>query len=215
MSRITLHDPDQRARARRKLARQDPRLAGLIRHYGDPWRSTRVPALTMLTRIIVGQQISVNAAATIYGRLATRCGGKISANALLDIDEGALQECGLSRQKRAGLKDLAARVEDGRLRTDQLWRLDDDAARAAVTSVRGLGPWSAEVFLMFGLGRPDLLPTDDMGLRAGFRLLLGSRRHPAPSTMQRVARAWRPWRTLACLYIWALLDNPPDRKNAP
>jgi DNA-3-methyladenine glycosylase II len=189
-------------------------MADLIGQYGDLWRTRRVPALTMLTRIIVGQQISVKAAATIYERLETRCGGKISAGQLLRLEEAAMQECGLSRQKRAGLKDLAARVHEGRLRPDQIWRLDDRAARDAITSVRGLGPWSAEVFLMFGLGRPDLLPTDDLGLRAGFRLLLGSRRNPAPSTMERVARPWRPWRTLACLYLWALLDSPPDRKKA-
>ena len=153
-------------------------MGDLIAHYGDPWRARRVPALTMLARIIVGQQISTKAAATIYGRLETRCGGKISARQLLDLDDASMQSCGLSRQKRAGLKDLAARVDDGRLRPDQIWRLDDEAAREAVTSVRGLGPWSAEVFLMFGLGRPDLLPTDDLGLRAGFRCYLGSRKNP-------------------------------------
>lgn len=169
----------------------------------------------MLARILVGQQISTRAAATIFGRLESTCGGRISARRLLELDEESMQACGLSRQKRAGLKDLAARVEDGRLRPDQIWRLDDERAREAVTSVRGLGPWSAEVFLMFGLGRPDLLPVDDLGLRAGFRSFLGAKRHPSPRRMEQVARIWRPWRTLACLYLWALLDNPPDQENAP
>jgi DNA-3-methyladenine glycosylase II len=215
MARVTLHDPDQRARARRELARQDPRLGVLIRQYGDPWRARRTPALSVLARILVGQQISVKAAATIYGRLEGRCGGKISATSLLALDEPALRACGLSRQKRAGLRDLAVRARDGRIRPDQIWRLDDEGARAAVTSVRGLGPWSAEVFLMFGLGRRDLLPTDDLGLRNGFRRFLGARRAPTPRRMEQVARPWRPWRTLACLYLWALLDNPPRRENAP
>jgi len=189
-------------------------MHGLIGRFGDPWRTRRVPAFTMLARILVGQQISVKAAATIYGRLETSCGGRVSADALLRLDDPTMQGCGLSRQKRAGLRDLAERVDDGRLRPGQIWRLDDEAARAAVTSVRGLGPWSAEVFLMFGLGRPDLLPTDDLGLRAGFQRLLRTRRHPSARRMEEVARAWRPWRTLACLYIWALLDNPPDQENA-
>jgi DNA-3-methyladenine glycosylase II len=215
MSYPTLHDPDQRARARRELARQDPRMGELVGHYGDPWTSSRIGAFGKLARIIVGQQISVKAAATIFGRLEARCGGSVSAGALLATDEAAMQECGLSRQKRAALRDLAEHVDDGRLRPGQLWRLDDDSVRNAVTRVKGLGPWSAEVFLMFGLGRPDLLPVDDLGLRAGFRRFLHARRPPSPRRMEQVARAWRPWRTLACLYIWALLDNPPDRKNAP
>lgn len=205
----SLHDSDQRIRARRHLRRSDPRMAALVDHFGDPWPSRRRGAFVALARILVGQQISVQAAGTIFGRLREACSGRLDPGGILALEDSALQACGLSRQKRAGLQDLAARTLDGRLRPDQLWRLDDDGVREAVTSVRGLGPWSAEIFLMFVLGRPDLLPLTDVGLQAGFSAFLGTRRTPAVSTMTSTARAWRPWRTLACLYLWALLDNPP------
>lgn len=213
MTRTSLHDPDQRARALQELTDSDPRMGSLVAHYGDIWRVNRVPAFVMLARILVGQQISTRAAATIFGRLEEACGGKVSAGTLSELSDGKLRTCGLSRQKRAGLRDLSAATVAGRLRPSQLWRLEDQEARETVMTVRGLGPWSAEVFLMFGLGRPDLLPTDDLGLRAGFKTLLGSRKNPGPRTMVTVARPWRPWRTLACVYLWALLDNPPDRET--
>ena len=149
-----------------------------------------------------------------HRRLEARCGGKVEARSLAGLDESALHACGLSRQKRAGMKDLSARVLDGRRKPGQLWRLDDEAVRESGTSVRGLGPWSAEIFLMFGLGRPDLLPTDDLGLQAGFRAHLQSRGKITPERMESVARPWRPWRTLACLYLWALLDNPPTNRES-
>ena len=190
-----------------------------------PRRMHRSPAFYELTKTSVLvlfefmfrcqlQQISVKAAATVFGRLEARCGGKVEARPLAGLDESALHACGLSRQKRAGMKDLSARVLDGRLKPGQLWRLDDEAVRESVTSVRGLGPWSAEIFLMFGLGRPDLLPTDDLGLQAGFRAHLQSRGKITPERMESVARPWRPWRTLACLYLWALLDNPPTTRES-
>jgi DNA-3-methyladenine glycosylase II len=209
-----LHDPDQLARAGRELRRSDPELGRLIAHYGDLWPARRTPAFPTLARILVGQQISVKAATTVFGRLRGRCGGKIEPRTLARLDEPTLHACGLSRQKRAGLRDLSARVLDGRLKPGQLWRLDDEAVRESVTSVRGLGPWSAEIFLMFGLGRPDLLPTDDLGLRAGFRAHLGNHGTMTPKRMESVARPWRPWRTLACLYLWALLDNPPTNRES-
>jgi DNA-3-methyladenine glycosylase II len=184
-------------------------MAVLVERYGDLWPVRRVSAFTALARILIGQQISVKAAATIFGRVADRCSGRLTAGRILDLSESEMRECGLSRQKRAALQDLAARTGDGRLRPDQLWRMDDDGVRAAVTSVCGLGPWSAEIFLMFGLGRPDLLPVSDLGLRSGFRTFLQTRRDPTPARMEETARPWRPWRTLACLYLWALLDNPP------
>lgn len=188
-------------------------MAALVAHYGDVWPRRRVGAFATLARIIVGQQISVQAAATIFGRLREECGGRLDARKILALGDDELQSCGLSRQKRAALRDLCERTMQNQLRPGQLWRLDDGEVRAAVTAVRGLGPWSAEIFLMFGLGRPDLLPLDDLGLRAGFRVYLGARRAPAARTMTRTAQAWRPWRTLACLYLWALLDNPPNLRE--
>ena len=213
MSHFSLHDPDQRARARRELSRNDPDLGHLVTHYGDLWPARKSAAFPTLVRILVGQQISVKAAATVFGRLQDRCGGRIEPRTLARLDDATLHACGLSRQKRAGLKDLSARVINGRLKPGQLWRLDDEGVREEVTSVRGLGPWSAEIFLMFGLGRPDMLPTDDLGLQAGFRTYLRSRGRLTPQRMESVARPWRPWRTLACLYLWALLDNPPTSRE--
>jgi DNA-3-methyladenine glycosylase II len=189
-------------------------MGRLIESHGDLWRTSRASHFEILARILVGQQISVKAAATIHGRLQAACGGRVTARALRKLDEATLRTCGLSRQKRAGLSDLAARVSDGSLRPDQLWRMHDEDVRGAVTQVRGLGPWSAEIFLMFGLGRPDLLPTDDQGLRAAFTHHLGARRAVSVERMLRAARPWRPWRTLACLYLWASLDNSPNERNS-
>jgi DNA-3-methyladenine glycosylase II len=118
--------------------------------------------------------------------------------------------CGLSRQKRAALRDLVARTLDGRLRPDQLWRLDDAAAIESIVTVRGLGRWSAEMFLIFGLGRPDVFSAGDLGLRNAMIRLYGFENTPDTTTTT-IARAerWRPWRTLASCYLWASSD-PSD-----
>lgn len=202
----SLHDPHQRRVARRELVAADPRLAAWIDQLGDVWQPRRDPGFALLCGIIVKQQISVKAGATIVRRLRAAAGGRLGPAALAALSEESLVACGLSRQKRAALRDLAAHTLDGRLRPEQLWRLGDEEVIEALVAVRGLGRWSAEMFLIFGLGRPDVLSTGDLGLRNGLARLCDLQEVPGPAVMTALAESWRPWRSLASCYLWALLD---------
>ena len=197
-------------RARRHLMRADPRLAPVIRRVGRcglPDASTRAP-FAALVRAILSQQLSGKAAATIHGRvegLAAPAGG-VSPVALLALDPLQLRAAGVSRPKIAYLRDLSERVLDGRLDLDALDERPDEEVIAAITAVKGLGRWSAEMFLMFRLNRPDVFPVNDLGIVKGVQKLLGMKRRPAPVTMLRVAEAWRPYRSVAAWYLWRLND---------
>ena len=201
-----LHDPHQRLQAQRELLGADPRLGAWIDRLGDIWQPRRASSFALLCGIIVNQQISVKAGATIGRRLRVAAGGRLTATAVAALDEQDLIDCGLSRQKRAALRDLAAHTIDGRLRPDHLWRRADEEVIDALVSVRGLGRWSAEMFLIFALGRPDVLSTGDLGLRNGIARLCGLDEVPSPVLMTELAERWRPWRSLASCYLWALLD---------
>lgn len=203
---LSLHDPHQRDVARRALVDADPRLGHWIHELGDVWRGRRTSSFALLCLTIVNQQISVQAGATIGARLRRAAGGRLEPAGLLSLSEEELTVCGLSRQKRAALRDLAERTLDGRLRPDQLWRLDDESAIEAIVTVRGLGRWSAEMFLIFGLGRPDVFSSGDLGLRNAIVRLYQLDSAPRAEQLDAIARAWRPWRTLASCYLWASLD---------
>ncbi len=198
------------ARARRHLMRVDPRLAPLIRRVGRcrlPDAGTGAP-FAHLVRAILSQQLSGKAANTIHGRvlaLVEPAGGLTPAG-LLAVDPLAIRAAGVSGPKIAYLRDLAARVGDGRLDLDVLDHARDEEVIAAITAVKGLGRWSAEMFLMFRLNRPDVFPVGDLGIVKGVQQLLGMKRRPAPRTMLRVAEAWRPYRSVAAWYLWRLHD---------
>jgi DNA-3-methyladenine glycosylase II len=163
-----------------------------------------------LVRAIVGQQLSTKAARSIYGRLVDLFGGRTPAPAeLLAADPERIRSAGLSRPKVAYLRDLAERVEDGDLPVDRLAELDDDEVVAALTAVKGLGQWTADMFLVFHLGRPDVLPVGDLGIRRAVERLYDLAATPEPAELERIAEPWRPHRTLACLYLWRSLDNEP------
>jgi DNA-3-methyladenine glycosylase II len=159
-----------------------------------------------LIRTIVGQQLSTKAARTIYGRLATLFGDRPPTPAeLIDADERALRAVGLSRQKIGYLRDLAARVLGGELELDRLHELSDEVVSARITAVKGLGRWSADMFLMFHLRRPDVLPVGDLGIRRAVERTYGLPGLPGEDDLRTLAGPWRPWRTLACLYLWKTL----------
>lgn len=200
-----LHDADQRARGRRHLAKADPELASTIRVLGDIWPRRRVPHFERLCSTIVGQQLSVRAARTIMDRVRTAA-GRIDPAALAALDDATLRACGLSGAKTRAVRDLCAHVDDGRLHPGSLWRLDDEAVTTRLVAVRGIGPWSADMFLLFGLGRPDVWATGDLGLRRALEDMDGLPDAPAPPAMIARAEAWRPWRGLASLYLWARLE---------
>ena len=159
-----------------------------------------------LARAIVYQQLSGQAAATIHLRVIERLGGSMAPAALAALDDAALRGAGLSTAKTNALRDLAARVEDGRLVLDGIETLDDDAVIDALVQVRGIGPWTAQMFLMFRLGRPDVLPVLDLGVRKGAQQVHRLRALPDAERLERLATPWRPWRSVASWYCWRALE---------
>jgi DNA-3-methyladenine glycosylase II len=158
-------------------------------------------------RTIVGQQLSTKAARTIYARLVALFGDKPPTPAeLLAAEEAALRAAGLSRQKIGYLRDLAHRVHHGELELDTLHELSDEEVAAKITAVKGLGQWSADMFLMFHLRRPDILPVGDLGIRRAVETAYGLPALPDAGDLRSLAGPWRPWRTLACLYLWKTLE---------
>jgi DNA-3-methyladenine glycosylase II len=199
-----------------ELRAADPTLAALIVEYGSPdgvlARRGRRPgdAYGALVRSIVGQQLSTKAARTIFERLTGLFGGHTpTPRQLLDADPEAIREAGLSRPKVAYLRDLAERVEDGDLALDSLAELPDEEVAEQLTAVKGLGPWTVDMFLIFHLGRPDVLPVGDLGIRRAVQIAYGLEELPGPDELERIAEPWRPHRSLACLYLWRSLDNAP------
>lgn len=194
-------------RARRVLMRRDPRLAALIRRVGKrrPSSTLRDP-FRALVRAVLSQQLSGKAADTIEQRVHALVGGpdRLSAAALLAADPEALRGAGVSRPKIAYLRDLAARVVDGRLDLHALKNRSDAEVIETITAVKGFGVWTAEMFLMFSLNRPDVFPVGDLGIVKGVQKLLGMRRRPKPRTMTRLAEVWRPYRSVACWYLWRI-----------
>jgi DNA-3-methyladenine glycosylase II len=163
-----------------------------------------------LVRSIVGQQLSTKAAASIYARVLDLFGGDVPTPAqLIAIDPDTLRGAGLSRAKVAYLRDLAERVEDGELDLDHLRELSDDEVSAQLTAVKGIGQWSVDMFLIFYLGRPDVLAVGDLGIRRAVERAYGLKKIPDAKTVLRIGEPWRPYRSLACLYLWASLDNAP------
>ncbi len=202
----TLHDPGHRRRGQAALSAADPALARLVARFGDVWPRRRTPVFERLCRIVIDQQLSVRAAATIAERLRRAAGGRLRPDRLHALDDAALRAAGLSRQKTAALRDLLGHVHSGRLRTDQLWRLPDEEIAERLGAVRGFGPWSVEMFLLFGLGRTDVWATGDLGLRRAVQNLDGHDTAPHVPAMVARAESWRPWRGLASLYLWASLE---------
>lgn len=163
-----------------------------------------------LLRSIVGQQLSTKAARAIWERTLALFGGEVpSPEELLAIDPEKLREAGNSRPKAKYMRSLAEHVLSGELELDRLDDLSDEEISAELTAVKGLGQWSADMFLIFHLGRPDVLPVGDLGVRNAAKVAYNLRKLPSPDRLTRLARPWRPYRSLASLYLWRSLDNEP------
>ena len=191
------------------LKRIDPRMAAVVRTVGPCRFAPRAEGTHFehLARAIVYQQLSGKAAGTIHGRFHALYGGRAPAPAeLLATADETLRGAGLSRQKIGFLRDLAARVDAGDVPLHAVDAMSDDEALAALTRVKGIGRWTAQIFLMFRLGRPDVLPELDLGVQKGVQLAYGLRTLPSPKQVQRIAEPWAPWRTVAAWYLWRLLD---------
>jgi DNA-3-methyladenine glycosylase II len=193
----------------------DPVMARLIEEHAtvvrrDLRRERPGDAYGALLRSIVSQQLSTTAASTIYGRMLDIFGGHApTPRQLLAADPDEIRAAGLSRPKIAYLRDLAQHVEDGTLELDRLDELPDEEVSAQLTAIKGLGQWTADMFLMFHLRRPDVLPVGDQGIRRAVQVEYRMRKLPEPKRLEKVARPWRPHRTLACLFLWSSLDNVP------
>jgi DNA-3-methyladenine glycosylase II len=196
-------------KARRLLMRRDPVLASLIREIGPCGMAARQHSdhLTALVGSIVSQQLSGKAAATIFGRFRGLFpDGVISHQNIAALDDQALRSAGLSGQKLTYIRDLCARIADRRLVLEELDALDDEAVIERLTAVKGFGRWTAEMFLMFRLHRPDVLPVGDLGINTAIQRLYRLRKRPTAQRMLAIGEAWRPYRSVACWYLWRSLS---------
>jgi DNA-3-methyladenine glycosylase II len=206
--------PDDYRKAVRLLSRRDPVLGAVIKQVGP----CRLPErqiedhLTALIRAIVNQQLSTKAAATIFARFVALFPGGAITNpvAIASFDDATLRGVGLSGQKVGYVRDLCARLQDGRLRLDALEALPDEEVVVALTQVKGFGRWTAEMFLMFRLLRPDVLPVGDLGIVNAIQRVYRLRKRPDARRMLQLGEAWKPYRTVACWYLWQSLrlDGP-------
>jgi DNA-3-methyladenine glycosylase II len=197
----------------RHLQRSDPTLGAIITQPCGLRRQG--PYFRALIRAIVYQQVSGAAGASIFRRFEQRLStnGGFTPQTVLRYTGPDLRTCGLSRQKAAYILDLAQHFSDGRLSPQKLARAADETVVRRLIRVKGIGRWTAEMFLMFTLNRPDVLPVDDLGIREAMRRLYALPERPDPETMRRIAEPWRPWRTVACWYLWRMLDSAPFREN--
>jgi DNA-3-methyladenine glycosylase II len=199
------------------LSRADPVIAGLIEGFGGPLpeepdtRGRPPDVYGALLRSITGQQLSVKAARAIWGRFVARYDGRVPTpeQVLADDAEAMRLAAGLSRAKTASLRSLAEHILDGQLQLDRLTALDDGEVERELVAVKGIGPWTAHMFLMFTLHRPDVLPVGDQGIRNAVMRAYGLEAVPDPEALTAIAEPWRPYRTRACLYLWRSLDNAP------
>lgn len=189
-------------------------MAGLLKRIGKldfehRWEYPRSDAYGSLLRSITGQQLSTTAARTIFGRLLELFGGRPPTPAeLLAANSDDLRAAGLSGAKVTYARDLADHIERGDLRLDRLHELPDEEVSRELTAVKGLGQWTADMFMIFHLGRPDVLPVGDLGVRRGAELSYGLVALPKPAELLTLAEPWRPYRSLASLYLWESLVNP-------
>lgn len=196
----------------RHLARRDRVLKKLIPRYGQARLQSRGDAFTTLARSIVGQQISVKAAQSVWDRFAVAVGGpshRLAPAAVRALPVPALRAAGLSARKAEYLLDLAGHFDQGRVHPLQWKRMDDDAIVDELVAIRGIGRWTAEMFLIFHLMRPDVLPLDDLGLTRGISVNYFSGEPVSRAEVREVGEAWAPYRSVAVWYIWRSLDPLP------
>lgn len=208
------------AKARKALAAADPTMAALIDRLGKLDIATRLrrrkeerpaDAYGALLRAIVGQQLSTKAARTIYLRVLDLFGGTTpSPEQLLEASEEDLRGCGLSGRKTEYVRDLARHVLSGELELDRLEELEDEQVIEEIVAVRGLGRWTAEMFLLFHLQRPDVLSGGDLGIRKAIQVEYGLEEMPSPTRVIEIGEPWRPYRSTASLYLWESLAAVPD-----
>ena len=188
------------------LKRSDPVLSAIIDQVGDYGIQFREPDFETLVKSIVYQQLSGRVASVIFGRLAAAAGAKMTPESVLQLRPSRMRKLGLSTQKTAYIRDLARHTRDGLVVFEELHELTDQAVLERLTQVRGIGVWTAHMFLIFALRRPDVLPTGDLGIRNAIRKAYGMAELPNPAEMETMAAAWRPFCTVASWYLWRSLE---------
>jgi DNA-3-methyladenine glycosylase II len=191
-------------------AESDARVATALNLVGLPPARKRAHGFDSLAKIVVGQQVSTRAAEAITQRLVASLNGQLEPGALLSCDEEALRAAGLSRQKVSYLRSLATAVLEGDLPLFDLPKMSDEAVLERITGIRGFGAWSAQMYLMFSLGRTDIWPSGDLAVRVGFGRLLGLSERPTPQQTERLAEPFSPYKSALALLCWHYYSNVPQ-----
>jgi DNA-3-methyladenine glycosylase II len=201
------HAAERLTEAVAHLSAADLRLAEVIGRIGPCGLRRRPGGFPRLFRSILGQQLSIKAAQTIHGRIVAACGETVTPERVLTLPDGAFAQAGVSRQKARYLRALATLVRDDPKFFDRLPRLSDDAAIERLTGILGVGRWTAEMYLIFCLGRLDVLPLGDVSIHAAAADVHGLRRRVLPKRLMRLAKPWRPYRSVAVWYLYEHLDT--------
>ena len=201
--------PEYWVEAKKHLAKNDPVLRKLMRKCRDVDIASRGDAFQTLARSIVGQQISTKAAQSIWRRFAD-CAGTVTPANVAALTHESMRACGLSNAKARYVRDLASHFANGTLKPRRWPRMDDEAIIEDLTRVKGIGRWSAEMFLMFHLMRPDLLPVDDLGIRRAMERHFNAGRAIKKEKMRRIGERWAPYRSVASWYLWRSLELAED-----
>jgi DNA-3-methyladenine glycosylase II len=190
------------------LKKSDATLASIIARVGACQIAYREPTFETLARAIVFQQLSTKAARTIYGRLEEAAGGKLTPEAIQQLSVGEMRRAGLSRQKLGYIRDLAEHALSGKVDFTRLPAMNDEEVIASLTDIKGVGVWTAHMFLLFSLRRPNVLPVGDLGVRTAIQRLYRKRKLPTPKQVEQIAKAWHPYCSFAAWYLWRSLELP-------
>jgi DNA-3-methyladenine glycosylase II len=191
------------------LCARDPDLARIVEIAGPPPQRERDPGFGALLRIIIGQQVSAKAADALWRRTVELM-NPLTPKTIAAADDATFRACGFSRQKIVYSRHLAGEVMAGRLDFAAFGAMDDAAVAAALTRLKGIGPWSAEIYLLFALGRPDVWPIGDLAVQIAVKRIKRLRSHPTPKRMIKIGEAWRPWRSAAAMLLWHAYAKLPE-----
>ena len=189
-----------------QLKNADPVLAAIIEQVGAYRMNYDEPGFASLAEAIVYQQLHGKAAATIFKRVTDLAGLPLTPQGILKLSEAQLRGAGLSKQKLSYLRDLAEKTRSGEVQFERFSQLSDEEVIRQLTQIKGIGRWTAHMFLMFSLRRPNVLPTGDLGIQMAICKHYRKRKLPKPAQMEKIARAWEPYRSVACWYLWRSMD---------
>ncbi|MGA2356743.1 MAG: DNA-3-methyladenine glycosylase [Terriglobales bacterium] len=205
MRRTRMHKANHQS-ATRHLKKSDPILAAIIEQVGPCNMQFGDPTFHALAESILYQQLNGRAAATIFDRFTALAGDPLTPEGILKLTDAQMRGVGLSRQKTAYLRDLAAKTAAGLLEFERMPDMPEEEVIAHLTQVKGVGVWTAHMFLMFTLRHPDILPVGDYGVQAAIKKHYKKRKWPKADVMTKIAKAWAPYRSVACWYLWRSLD---------